>query len=116
MAAAALPAGAYMGRYLVAVDEDIDVTDLDSVLWALGTRSDPERDVDLIRGAWGGPLDPAVGPETGGTNSRLLIDACRPYGRPFPEVAGFSREERERAKELWRRYLEQAQLTETDLS
>ncbi len=112
MAAASLPAGAYMGRYLVAVDEDIDVTDLDSVLWALGTRSDPERDADLIRGAWGGPLDPAVGPESGGLNSRLLIDACRPYGRPFPEVAGFSAQETERAKQLWRRYREQAEEAE----
>ena len=104
MAAAALPAGAYMGRYLVAVDDDIDVTDLDSVLWALGTRSDPARDTDLIRGAWGGPLDPAVGPESGGLSSRLLIDACRPYGQPFPKVAGFSPAERQRAREIWTRH------------
>ncbi|MEE8526271.1 MAG: UbiD family decarboxylase [Thermoanaerobaculia bacterium] len=106
MAAASLPAGAYMGRYLVAVDEDVDVTDIDSVLWAMSTRSDPERDADVVRGAWGGPLDPAVGPEGGGLSSRLLIDACRPYGRPFPRVAGFSAAERQRARELWQRRLE----------
>ncbi len=110
MAAASLPAGAYMGRYLVAVDEDVDVTDLDSVLWAIGTRSDPARDTDLVRGAWGGPLDPAVGPEGRGLSSRLLIDACRPYGaeEPFPKVAGYSAAEQERARAIWERYLEES--------
>ncbi|MCG6876795.1 MAG: UbiD family decarboxylase [Betaproteobacteria bacterium] len=103
MAAAALPAGAYMGRYLVAVDADIDPTNIDDVLWAMSTRSDPARDVDLIRGAWGGPLDPAVGAEGGGLNSRMLIDACRPFGAAASHfrVAGYSDEERARARTLW---------------
>lgn len=30
-----------MGRYVVVVDGDIDVTDLSQVVWALGSRSDP---------------------------------------------------------------------------
>jgi 4-hydroxy-3-polyprenylbenzoate decarboxylase len=103
MAAAALPAGAYMGRYLVAVDADIDPTNIDDVLWAMGTRSDPARDTDLVRGAWGGPLDPAVAAEGAGLNSRLLIDACRPYGAAASHlrVAGYSEEERARARALW---------------
>lgn len=103
MAAAALPAGAYMGRYFIVTDDDIDPTDIDAVLWALGTRSDPQRDADLIRGAWGGPLDPAVGPEAQGLNSRLLIDACRPYAGDAgaPPVAGYSDEERARAQAIW---------------
>jgi 4-hydroxy-3-polyprenylbenzoate decarboxylase len=105
MAAAALPAGAYMGRYLVAVDADIDPTNIDDVLWAMGTRSDPARDTDLIKGAWGGPLDPALGGDGGGLNSRLLIDACRPYGAAPAHfrVAGYSPEERARAESLWSR-------------
>lgn len=105
MAAASLPAGAYMGRYLVAVDGDIDPTSIDDVLWAMGTRSDPARDTDLIKGAWGGPLDPALGSEGAGLNSRLLIDACRPYGASPAHfrVAGYSAEERARAQALWSR-------------
>jgi 4-hydroxy-3-polyprenylbenzoate decarboxylase len=108
MAAAALPAGAYMGRYLVAVDADIDPTNIDDVLWAMGTRSDPARDTDLIKGAWGGPLDPALGGEGGGLNSRLLIDACRPYGAAPAHfrIAGYSAEERARAEALWSRLAE----------
>lgn len=115
MSAASLPAGAYMGRYLVAVDEDIDVTDIDSVLWALGTRSEPGADTDVIRGAWGGPLDPLAGPDGDGSTSRLLIDACRPYGRSFPEVAGYSSTERRRARAIWSRHLEEANLEDVSL-
>ncbi|MCW5774142.1 MAG: UbiD family decarboxylase [Rhodospirillaceae bacterium] len=105
MAAASLPAGAYMGRYLVAVDADIDPTNIDDVLWAMGTRSDPARDADLVKGAWGGPLDPALGGEGGGLNSRLLIDACRPYGASPQHfrIAGYTAEERARAEALWQR-------------
>jgi 4-hydroxy-3-polyprenylbenzoate decarboxylase len=108
MAAASLPGGAYMGRYLVAVDTDIDPTNMDDVLWAIGTRSDPERDTDLIKGAWGGPLDPALGDAAGGLNSRLLIDACRPYGARAGtfRVAEHSDAERARARQLWSRLVD----------
>jgi 4-hydroxy-3-polyprenylbenzoate decarboxylase len=105
LAAASLPAGAYMGRYLVAVDADIDPTCVDEVIWAIGTRSDPASDTDLIKGAWGGPLDPALGNDAGGLNSRLLIDACKPFGARAGtfRVAEHTAAERERARELWQR-------------
>jgi len=106
MAAASLPAGAYMGRYLVAVDADIDPTDMDSVLWAIGTRSDPQSDVDLIKGAWGGPLDPALGNERHGLNSRLLLDACKPWnatGNAF-RVSEHDEAAQARARELLQRF------------
>ena len=94
-----------MGRYLVAVDSDIDPTNIDDVLWAVGTRSDPERDTDLIKGAWGGPLDPALGSDAGGLNSRLLVDACKPWGARAGtfRVAEHSESEKARARELWQR-------------
>ncbi|MCW5576906.1 MAG: UbiD family decarboxylase, partial [Burkholderiales bacterium] len=34
--------GAYMSRYTVVVDEDIDPSNLQEVMWAVATRSDPE--------------------------------------------------------------------------
>src|SRR5713226_5724985 len=39
-------AGAYLGRYVIVVDDDIDVTNTNDVLWALCTRSDPEQDIE----------------------------------------------------------------------
>ncbi len=70
---------AYAGRIAVVVDPDIDITNMNDVLWAIMTRCDPERDVTIIRRAWSGPLDPAIHPDKRGFNSRLLIDATKPW-------------------------------------
>ncbi len=88
--AAMCRAGAYLGRLVIVVDDDIDVTDLDEVMWAVCTRSDPERSIDIIKRAWSGPLDPAIHPDLKGFNSRLLIDACRPWEwqDKFPHAIG----------------------------
>jgi UbiD family decarboxylase len=75
--------GAYCGRYTIVVDDDIDVSNLEEVIWALLTRSDPASSIDIIRNAWSTPLDPRIEPERKAagdyTNSRAVIDACRPY-------------------------------------
>jgi UbiD family decarboxylase len=100
--AAMARAGAYLGRLVIVVDDDIDVTDLDEVMWAVCTRSDPERSIDIIKRAWSGPLDSAIHPDEKGHNSRLLIDACRPYEwrELFPHAIGpepaYKRETREK--------------------
>ena len=70
--------GGYLGRYVVVVDEDVDPTNLEEVVWAMCTRSDPERSLDIIKRAWSGPLDPAIRPDKKGFNSRAIIDATRP--------------------------------------
>jgi UbiD family decarboxylase len=70
---------AYINRMVVVVDEDIDIYDLADVWWAIMTRCDPDRDVTIIDRAWSGPLDPAIHPDERGHNSRLLIDATRPW-------------------------------------
>jgi UbiD family decarboxylase len=75
--------GAYAGKYVVVVDDDIDVSDLDEMLWAMLTRSDPATSIDIIGKAWSTPLDPRIPPEQRAqrdfTNSRAIIDACRPF-------------------------------------
>jgi len=92
--AAMCHAGAYLGRYVIVVDDDIDVTNLDEVMWAVCTRSDPDQDIDIIKRAWSGALDPIIHPSKRGHNSRAIIDACKPWewkdqfpksGKPSPE-------------------------------
>ena len=84
--------GAYAGKYVVVVDDDIDASNLEEVMWAMVTRSDPATSIDFIRGAWSTPLDPRLVPEEralgNNTNSRAIIDACRPYHwiKKFPLV------------------------------
>jgi 4-hydroxy-3-polyprenylbenzoate decarboxylase len=90
--------GAYMGRYVVVVDDDIDPSNINDVLWAMSTRADPERSVEILRRCWSGALDPAIPPGEKGFNSRLIIDACKPYEwlDQFPPEVGTSPELRER--------------------
>jgi 4-hydroxy-3-polyprenylbenzoate decarboxylase len=90
--AAQCQVGAYAGKYVVVVDEDIDVSNLEELLWAMCTRSDPATSIEFIRSAWSTPLDPRIPPEKRErgdfTNSRAIIDACRPYHwrDQFPKV------------------------------
>jgi len=96
-------AGAYLGRYVVVVDEDIDIYNPDDVMWALATRSDPAESIEIVRRAWSGPLDPII-PEGGkGFSSRALIDATRPYERrdQFPPVNAVSPELKERLSQKY---------------
>jgi len=105
--AAMCRAGAYTGRYVVVVDDDIDPTNLEDVLWAMCTRSDPETSIDLIKRAWATPLDPRIPPEKRAvndyTNSRAIIDATRPYEwrDQFAPVNRMRPETERRAYEQW---------------
>ncbi|WP_049569425.1 UbiD family decarboxylase [Streptomyces sp. SBT349] len=83
------PAAAYMNRYVVVVDDDIDPTNLDEVVWAMSTRTDPAQDIDVIARTWGSKLDPMLAEGAPPHNSRAVIDACRPFERlaGFPKVS-----------------------------
>src|SRR5262249_37604604 len=72
-------AAAYLGRYVVVVDDDVDLYRMDEVWRAIFMRVDPERDVQFIRRAWSGPLDQAIQPELRGLDSPAFIDATRPW-------------------------------------
>jgi UbiD family decarboxylase len=101
--AAMCHAGAYLGRYVIVVDEDVDVTDLNDVVWAMCTRADPEQSMDIIKRAWSGPLDPIIKTERKGFNSRMIIDACRPFEwrNEFPAVAEASVELMDKTRAKW---------------
>ena len=79
MVAGQCGASAYDGKLVVVVDEDIDIYDVNDVMWAIQTRCDPIRDVKIIDRAWSSRLNPATHPDHRGLNSRLLIDATRPW-------------------------------------
>jgi UbiD family decarboxylase len=58
-----LPSGAYLGRLIIVTDDDIDVSDLEELMWGVITRCDPATDLDIVHRAWSGPLDPLVSPD-----------------------------------------------------
>ncbi len=102
-AAASVHSGAYLGRYTIVVDEDIDVMDLEGVLWAMCTRSEPAESIDIIPRAWSGPLDPRIPAEKKGFSSRAVIDATRPWEwrDRFPKSQLPTPEAKRKALERW---------------
>jgi 4-hydroxy-3-polyprenylbenzoate decarboxylase len=98
--AAGCQSASYLGRFIVVVDEDVDPSDLFDVMWAICTRCDPASDIEFVRRAWSGPLDPLLD-KASSTNSRAIIDACRPFERlaDFPRVARTSPELRRKVQE-----------------
>jgi UbiD family decarboxylase len=107
-AMASLNAANYMGRIVAVVDEDVDVTDLDDVIWAICTRMDPVNDCDIRTRMTSGPLDPAIHPDDKRYNSRLLIDACRPYEWKdrFAKPLGPDAETKAETRKKWGHLLE----------
>lgn len=98
--ATTVPNGAYGGRYVVVVDDDVDVTNLEDVLWALCTRCDVET-IDVVRDIYTSPLDPVIGAGES-RSSRMVMDATRPYGSDeFPAVNRFDDDYRQKLRDEW---------------
>ena len=62
-------------KTVIAVDDDVDVTDDSQVMWALATHFQPHRDALVIEGLPGNALDPSA--SAVGTTSRMGLDATR---------------------------------------
>jgi 4-hydroxy-3-polyprenylbenzoate decarboxylase len=77
-------------KILIVVDEDISVHDLNDVIWAVTTRTDPKRDTMLIENAPTDSLDPAS--PLLNLGSKMGIDATKKtkeegFERPVQEEA-----------------------------
>ena len=62
-------------KTVIAVDDDIDITNDSDVLWALSVHFQPARDVVMVDGLPGNALDPSA--SLVGTTSRMGLDATR---------------------------------------
>ena len=92
--AAQCQASAYMNRFVIVVDHDVDPMNLEEVMWAVCTRCEPSEDIEIMRKTWGSKVDPLLENPAVPYNSRALIDACRPFEKleSFPLVAQSSPE------------------------
>jgi len=96
------------GKVFIAVDDDIDPRDMDSVIWAIGWRMQPHRDVKIIRGRVPG-LDLSVFKEgyteadkaypDGEGSSAMLMDATRKS--EYPPVSLPKKEFMDKALQIW---------------
>ncbi len=93
------------GKIVIAVDDDIDAYNLDSVAWALCYRMQPHQDIKILPGK-NAPLDPSAAPQeeligkrVTAPTSAVLIDATRKW--PYPPVSLPKKEYMERARQIW---------------
>lgn len=88
-----------IGKYVIAVSEDIDPDNPDAVFWSLAYRANPIEDVHIS------PYrSPGHGPKShsqpgGGEESTMLIDATQK--EPDPPLSLPKREFMERARTIW---------------
>jgi 4-hydroxy-3-polyprenylbenzoate decarboxylase len=85
------------GKYVIAVDEDIDPENADAILWAMSYRANPALDMHLLP-----HRDQGHGPRSlrnGGEDASLLIDAT--LKENFPPISLPKREYMERARQIW---------------
>ena len=79
-------------KWIIVVDPDIDVHSSSEVEWAMAFRVQPQRDVIIVDQIPAGPSDPSMDeyparPRPLRTASAIGIDATRPFGKTFSEVA-----------------------------
>jgi 4-hydroxy-3-polyprenylbenzoate decarboxylase len=85
------------GKYVIAVNEDIDPDNADALFWAMSYRANPDLDLQILR-----HKDQGHGPRSkrnGGQDASVLIDAT--LKEKFPPVSLPKREYMERAKVIW---------------
>lgn len=72
--------GAYFSKYIVVVDDDVDPSNMQEVIWAMVTRSRPAQSIDILRETWSTYLDPSQNPpEIRPWGSKCIINACKQF-------------------------------------
>jgi 2,5-furandicarboxylate decarboxylase 1 len=70
-------------KHVIVVDEDINPSNLQEVMWAVATRVQASENVVILKGLQGHVLDPSVRHEI--RSDGMIIDATKPIDRPFPK-------------------------------
>src|SRR5215212_3831282 len=86
-----------VGKFVIAVDEDIDPDNTDAILWAMSYRMKPHIDMQVLL-----HKDPGHGPRShvgGHQDSAVLMNAT--LKEDFPPISLPKREFMEHAKTLW---------------
>jgi 4-hydroxy-3-polyprenylbenzoate decarboxylase len=85
------------GKYILAVNEDIDPDNADALFWAMSYRANPALDLQILQ-----HRDQGHGPRSkrnGGEDASVLVDAT--LKEDFPPISLPKREYMERARAIW---------------
>jgi 2,5-furandicarboxylate decarboxylase 1 len=86
-------------KYVIVVDDDVDVFDLNDVMWAVATRVRADKDIFFIPNAKSAILDPTSDPKNF-TVTKMGIDATRPAGLDFAERLVIPDDQRAQARAI----------------
>jgi len=79
----ALASDVYL-KHVIIVDEDVNISNLQEVMWAVATRVQADQDILIVPGVRGSSLDPSCGEE--GVVAKMGIDAtAKPSLSSFPK-------------------------------
>ena len=92
-------------KIIAVFDEDVNIRDFGDVMWAIATRVEPERDIDIIKNITTDTLDHTSNISAYG--SKILIDATKKskeegYARDWPETISTTKEIFEKAMKKWK--------------
>ncbi len=85
------------GKYVIAVNDDIDPNNADALFWAMAYRANPALDVEILK-----HRDQGHGPRSarnGGEDASVLFDAT--LKENFPPISLPKKEYMENAKKIW---------------
>lgn len=100
------PSGRHLKQVTV-VDDDVDPCDPVAVEWAVATRVQAHRDIEILKEVTGIFLDPSLPPaEQAGParTSKMLIDATRYDAKNFPPVCLPAADAMAKVEKEWVRY------------
>ncbi len=97
--------GHYGMKGVIVVDHDIQADDWDRIWWALSTRFEPKRSVQIIDRGRSTPLDPGLPIDAREITSRIILDACTPFEwKDKPNEIFMDREVLQRVSDRWNEY------------
>ena len=87
-------------KLAIVVDDDVDIASDQDVMWAVCTRMQADRDVNILNNCMGAILDPS---NNDGLTAKMMIDATRPAG-DFPPRHTIPEDAATRARALVEKY------------
>jgi 3-polyprenyl-4-hydroxybenzoate decarboxylase len=113
-----------LGRYTVVVEEDIDPSDVEQVIWAIATRAKPDQSFEFLHRCRSSSADTTISLEEKKKylvapkplyNTRVIIDACRPleWKKDWYPMVKVSNELQEKIITKWKKTLDEIKQNST---
>ena len=108
----------YYTKFIIVVDDHVDPTDIDPVIWAMATCCNPASDIGVLRNTWSTYLDFTKNlPEERPYGSKALIHACKEqkYLKTFSKRTRLTNDTYNQLTANWSKYEMPFEISTTDV-